>query len=132
MQQTKRSVPQVDTALSGQVRGRGGAGKPPVFRFAACLATLALALVAVACGDAAERPDTQEVSASADYMVSEATAARNGAAACEHGTVVECKVWITDVDCFTGLAVCDHGVLSGCMDADAAEATLEEMNRAVE
>jgi len=63
-------------------------------------------------------------------MVSEADGAH--AAPCEHGTVVECKVWITDVDCFTGLAVCDHGQLSGCMDADAAEAALEALDTAVE
>lgn len=132
MQQTIRTMPQVDTAPLGHVRRRSSVKEPRVPGFAARFAAVALALVALACGGPAERPDTREVSGSADYMVSEATAARNGSAACEHGTVVECKVWITDVDCFTGLAVCDHGVLSGCMDADAAEATLEELNRTVE
>lgn len=124
MQQTNRTMPQVDTTPLGQVRRRSTA--------VACFAAIALALVAVACGGPAERPDTREVAGSSDHIVSEATAARNGSAACEHGTVVECKVWITDVDCFTGLAVCDHGELSGCMDADAAEATLEELSRSVE
>lgn len=96
------------------------------------LAIAALALVAVACAGPADRPGTQEVSGNTDHIVSEATASRHGTAPCEHGTVVECKVWITDVDCFTGLAVCDHGELSGCMDADAAEATLEALEQAVE
>jgi hypothetical protein len=41
-------------------------------------------------------------------------------------------VWITEVDCFTGLAVCDQGELSGCTDADAAEAKLAELNTTVE
>lgn len=130
MQQTPRSVPQLDTASSGQLPRRSGTSRPA--RFVARWTGLALALGAVACGSAAERPDTQEVSGSTDYMVSEATAARSGSAPCQHGTVVECKVWITDVDCFTGLAVCDHGELSGCMDADAAEATLEALEQAVE
>jgi hypothetical protein len=90
---------------------------------------LFLALAAVACGGPADRPQTEEVSGTADYMGSESGSAHS---ACEHGTVVECKVWITDVDCFTGLAVCDHGQLSGCMDADSAEAALERIDRAVE
>ena len=91
---------------------------------------VALGLCGVACGGPAERPDTQQVSGTTDYVLSDG--ARSGSGPCEHGTVVECKVWITDVDCFTGLAVCDHGELSGCMDADAAEAALEELNRPVE
>ena len=123
MRQTQPTMPQVDTAPMGRVRARTLRAS----RFGATLLSLAAALAAIACGGPAERPGTQEVSGTTEYMVSE-----ERSASCEHGTVVECKVWITDVDCFTGLAVCDHGHLSGCMDADAAEATLEEMNRAVE
>lgn len=65
-----------------------------------------------------------------DHIVSGAAGEPSGP--CEHGTVVECKVWITEVDCFTGLAVCDQGELSGCMGADAAEAKLAELNTSVE
>jgi len=137
MQQTNPSLAQVDTASLEQVRGRTHrstqgvttAGKLRASHFGASLLGLILALAAVACGGPADRPQTEEVSGTADYMGSESGAAHS---ACEHGTVVECKVWITDVDCFTGLAVCDHGQLSGCMDADSAEAALERMDRAVE
>ena len=70
------------------------------------------------------------MSGTRDHIVTGAAGEPSGP--CEHGTVVECKVWITDVDCFTGLAVCDQGELSGCMDADAAEARLAELGSAVE
>jgi len=137
MQQTNPSLAQVDTASKEQVRSRSRrsakrvatARKLRASRFGASLLGLIFALAAVACGGPPDRPDTQEVSGTADHIVSESGAVHS---ACEHGTVVECKVWITDVDCFTGLAVCDHGQLSGCMDADAAEATLERIDRAVE
>jgi len=134
MRQTNRSVPPINPAPKGQAQKRtthGAPGKSPVSHFGASLAAVALALVVVACGGPAERPDTQEVAGTTEYMVSEAGAGRSGSA-CEHGSVVECKVWITDVDCFTGLAVCDHGQLSGCMDPDSAEAALEAMDEAVE
>ena len=129
MQQTNPSMPQVDTSTVGQVRERSFAsrfGAPALRSFWA----LGLALAAVACGAPPERPGTQEVSGTRDHIVSGAAGEPSGP--CEHGTVVECKVWITDVDCFTGLAVCDQGELSGCMDADAAEAKLVEIGSAVE
>jgi hypothetical protein len=137
MQQTNPRLAQVDTVSPEQVRGRtrrssrgvATAGKLRASHFGASLLGLIFALAAVACGGPADRPHTEEVSGTADYIASESGAAHGD---CEHGTVVECKVWITDVDCFTGLAVCDHGELSGCMDADAAEAALERMDRAVE
>lgn len=129
MKQTKPTVPQVDTTPVGQVRERSSASRFGA-RTAHGLWALGLALAAVACGAPPERPGTQEVSGTRDHIVT--GAAGNGADACEHGTVVECKVWITEVDCFTGLAVCDQGELSGCMDADAAEAKLVELQTSVE
>lgn len=116
----------------GQVPRRLAAKSLQTPRFKAGVAAIVVLLVAAACGGPAERPDTQEVSGTTEYMVSEAGAARSGSAPCEHGTVVECKVWITDVDCFTGLAVCDLGEWSGCMDADSAETTLEALDQDVE
>jgi len=129
MKQTNPSVPQVDTSPIGQVRELSLASRfgAPARR---SLWAFGLALAAVACGAPPERPGTQEVSGTRDHIVTGAAGEPSGP--CEHGTVVECKVWITDVDCFTGLAVCDQGELSGCMDADAAEARLAELGSAVE
>ena len=129
MQETKPTMPQVDTAAIGQVRQHSLASRFGA-RTAHGLWALGLALAAVACGAPPERPGTQEVSGTRDHIVSGAAAADAGS--CEHGTVVECKVWITKVDCFTGLAVCDQGELSSCMDADAAEAKLAELDTSVE
>ena len=129
MEQTTPDVPQVDTTPVGQAREHSFASHFGA-RTAHGLWALGLALATIACGAPPERPGTQEVSGTRDHIVT--GAASNGAGACEHGTVVECKVWITDVDCFTGLAVCDQGELSGCMDADAAEARLAELGSAVE
>ena len=98
-----------------------------------------LGLVAAACGGAPDRPPVAEVAGTTDHIVAAPGTPRDGNTKaqttdepCEHGSVVECKVWLTDVDCFTGLAVCDHGALSGCMDANAAEATLASLTSAVE
>lgn len=116
--------------IARSAAGARRAGKPGS-SFGASLVAATLALVGVACGGPTDHPDIEEVSGTTDYIVSDA-GARRGSAPCEHGTVVECKVWITDVDCYTGLAVCDDGQLSGCMDADAAEAAIDELHRAVE
>jgi hypothetical protein len=96
-----------------------------------------LGIFLAACGGTPDRPPVQEVRGTTDHIVAKADAgqpepASNEAEACEHGTVVECKIWITDVDCFTGLRVCDNGTLTGCMDENAAEATLFEISQNVE
>lgn len=91
-----------------------------------------MTLLAVACGGSPDRPDVQEVSGTTEYIGPGLHGNANTAEApCEHGTITECKVWITDVDCFTGVAVCDHGEFTSCMDADAAEATLAELDEPV-
>jgi hypothetical protein len=89
-----------------------------------------MALAPVACGGTPDRPEVRETGGRTEYIVSDGGG--DSAEPCEHGSVVECKVWVTDVDCFTGLAVCDQGELSGCMDADGAEQKLAEISESVE
>ncbi len=98
------------------------------------LAAALLSLVATACGGGPERPQMQEASGLASPHMSgpQTSEQQSSTESCEHGTVVECKIWVTDVDCFSGVAVCDHGTLSACLDADSAEALLDEVDRSVE
>ena len=93
----------------------------------------ALALAAVACGGPPERPDGQQVSGTTKQVVrvssQQDSAAASAGVPCDHGTVSECKIWITEIDCYSGLMVCDQGEFSGCMDADAAEELLAQLSQ---
>lgn len=93
----------------------------------------ALACSVVACGGPPDRPAGQQVSGTATHVVhvSQQDSASASKAPCEHGTVSECKVWITEIDCYAGVMVCDQGEFSGCMDVDAAEELLAQLNQPV-
>lgn len=115
MQPKTRALPQPDTRRARRMSAAG--------------LLLGLAALTSACGGAPERPESLEVAGTTEHIVAgEATRDSSPAAACEHGSVVECKVWVTETDCFVGLQVCDQGELSGCLDPDDAEALVEALD----
>ena len=91
---------------------------------------MVLGALTSACAGAPDRPEPLEVAGTTDHIVAGEATAESARAGCEHASVVECKVWVTETDCFVGLQVCDQGELSGCLDPDDAEALVMALSEA--